>query len=104
MKLVERNILERLINEAKTDGFRVVRFASARGEVEDSITGDDLALADCVAYADAEDSDHIIKFSSPIASFWVLLVWGNDEDVISDYRATAEADTVINRVYAWIEG
>lgn len=32
--------------------------------------------------------------------FWVLLVWGNGEDLISDYTYTPEATA---SVYTWLE-
>jgi hypothetical protein len=109
MRLVERTILSMLFAEAAKDGFFCERFACtpATGEPDDEIVlsvEPGLTAPQCVQHADQWDSHSIAEFTDGENQFWVLIVWGNREDILSDYSATDAANTIMKRVYHAIEG
>lgn len=106
MIAIEREILKQLFTQAAKYGFSPVRFAEQPGNVEDAIEDSEgLTVEACITFADERDADSIVDFRHEDGrAFWVVLVWGNGEDVISDYLNTVEANSVADCVYAWIEG
>lgn len=107
MKAIEREILKQLVAQASKYGFVPTRIAEQPGDVDDAIEATDghLAVDALVTFADERDADSIVDFRHEDGrAFWVVLVWGNDVDVISDYLNTVEANSVVDCVYAWIEG
>ena len=105
MRAIEREILRELYHQAALRGFQCVRFACtpATGEHGDEIANP--SLDDCIAHARAWDSNSVIEFRDGAGSgFWVLLVWGNGEDLISDYTGdNPDAGRVTDAVAQWIE-
>ena len=109
MKLVERTILGLLFDSAAQDGFYCDRFAPNSGMPGDEITlsaPPGLCAAQCIQEADVYDSASVAEFvDGEGRRFWILLIWGNGEDVVSDYSGGKPyADAVVERVYKQIEG
>lgn len=109
MLVAERTILGWLIAEAEREGFRAVRIGCHPSErdPDEVLHGERLTAEECVRHARAFDAHSVLEFEDPTgakAPWWALLIWGNGEDVLSDYTATADARRVCDRVYAQIEG
>jgi hypothetical protein len=101
MRYLERCVFGLLVDSAKADGFTLRRFACtpATGEQGDEITGEPVSLASAIAHANAWDSNSVAEFAHADGrDFWALLVWGNGEDVISDYADTRAARAIVERV------
>lgn len=103
MQTIEREILRKLIEVAEKRALKLVRFAAQPGCREDAILNP--TLGEAWQFAKDHDANSIAEFETITGQyhFWVLLVWGNGEDVISDYLLTREADLVVNEVYSWLE-
>lgn len=104
MQTIEREILRKLIEVAESRGLKAVRFAAQPGLKEDAVTSlDGLKLDECLKFAKEYDADSVIEFETTDGTlgFWVLLIWGNGEDFISDYANTKEAHVIVDAVYAW---
>lgn len=101
MRLSERVVVERLFQEARKRGFSCTSVEAVG--CEEALRGAPTISYDaCIAFAKEIDADTRLIFRRDKEWFWVLLVWGNGEDVISDYSAVRYADQVIDPVYAWI--
>lgn len=84
----ERTIVRRLIDAILASGYVV-----SVNDGEDIVIKQSDNKAAILAVLASTDSDTLIvrdKDGQKICAFW--LIWGNDEDVISDYTSVPEAD------------
>lgn len=109
MRFIEKTILKLLLEEAKKDGFELVRVACqpATGEPDDEVNGAPVLIEAAIEHMKAWDTFFCLDFGpvpdDPEKGFWVLWIPSNGEDVISDYMATPAAEAIMKRVYGEIE-
>lgn len=107
MKYVERCIVRELVTQLAAANYRAVQVRGAHDCPRVAINPAADAAATIIDYADTYDDDLVVSFALAIAftpeernaRASVLLVPGNDEDLISDYSAVGGAFTAaIERV------
>lgn len=88
---VERRIVGKLVQDALASGYSLSVYDGEEITVVESHDPDEVykALA-------STDSDRLyVHHTDEIRRGWVLLIWGNDSDVISDYSASDMMEAVL---------
>lgn len=99
---VERGIATRLIRDLLAKGY-YVRIHDGEEFNTESNLNKESEIKDNLATT-GEDRIYFSKFSDKQSYLgWIWLVWGNGEDLISDYSANPRTEEIVEPIYDWIE-
>lgn len=94
--LIEKIIVGRLVDDLRAAGYKLRVY-----DGEEYATGCTRDPAIIYAAMAATDQDRLDLFKEGKHVAWVLLIWGNDGDIISDYSTNLEP--IIKPIYGWID-
>ena len=96
MNSIEQRIVRRLIDTLFEAGYTL-----GVNDGEDTTVKNSSSKKEIVQAMATTDHDYLLVYKDGRSIGWVMLVWGNDEDVISDH--SAHLTEVIEPVMQWIE-
>ena len=88
---VERQIVRRLVSDILAKGYRLSVYDG--GEFTVKFSTDATAILDALASTDSDNL--IIRRADKSRVGFVMLIWGNDTDLISDHTDSAEVSGLI---------
>ncbi len=96
MNLVERTIIKRLVSDLLQSGHLI-----SVNDGEQFVLNQSGSYRKILSVLGTTDENHLITYAPSENSSFVQLIYGNDEDVISDYGVSLEP--IIAPIYEWIE-
>lgn len=95
---IERKIAHKIVDDALTAGFSISVYDGEETTVKQA--RDRAVILDAMA---TTGSDRLVMYREGRHCGWVLLIWGNGADLLSDHAANDTMEALLQPVYDYAE-